>query len=86
MFVFIRVTVTTHTLDVISIKRASTAFGVGTGPIFLDNLACNSDDISLLECPYSVLHQCQHSDEAGVQCYGNSLCSGTGNIIIFIAV
>ena len=59
-------------IDIVSIKRASTAFGVGTGPIFLDNLACNSDDSNLLECPHNTLHQCQHSDEAGVQCYGNN--------------
>lgn len=41
-------------------------------PIFLDNLACNGTESSIMDCPRSLLglHQCDHSQDAGVQCYG----------------
>ena len=39
-------------------------------PIFMENLDCESNEISLIECPHHVLHQCDHSQDAAVQCYG----------------
>ena len=54
----------------ISIRRAASVFGESNDPIFVDNLVCTSDENSLLDCPYNVLHQCDHSDDAGVQCFG----------------
>ena len=47
-------------------------FGVGTGPIYLDYVACTSSDSQLLECysrPISS-HNCLHSADAGVGCEG----------------
>ena len=57
-------------LDVISIRRAASVFRESNDPIFVDNLVCTSDENSLLDCPYNMLHQCDHSDDAGVQCFG----------------
>lgn len=57
-------------VDAISIRRAARVFSTGSGPIFIDNLDCESDERNLLACPHNVLHQCQHADEAGVQCFG----------------
>ena len=44
----------------------------GTGPIWLDNVGCNSRHIRLIDCPNLGLgvHNCGHSDDAGVSCTG----------------
>ena len=47
-------------------------FGVGSGPIFLDDVQCTSSASQLLEC-YSrpiLSHNCLHSADAGVGCEG----------------
>ena len=47
-------------------------FGVGSGPIFLDDVQCTSSSSQLLEC-YSrpiLSHNCLHSADAGVGCEG----------------
>ena len=47
-------------------------FGQASGPIFLENLACSGAEQGLLDCPRSELgtHQCDHSRDSGVQCFG----------------
>ena len=48
-------------------------FGVGTGPIYLDDVGCSSSSASqLLECPSRPIltHDCLHSADAGVGCEG----------------
>ena len=49
------------------------AFGEGSGPIFLDELACSGAEESLLDCnslsPRGV-HICDHSMDASVKCIG----------------
>ena len=56
-------------------------FGAGTGPIFLDDVQCNSSSIQLLECSSSPIltHNCQHSEDAGVGCEGkfSSMCGNS---------
>ena len=47
----------------------------GSGPIFLDQLDCNRNDVSLLECRsfsrYSLgLFQCDHSQDVSIRCRG----------------
>lgn len=44
-----------------------------SGPIFLADLSCSSEDESLLDCQHSVVHQCDHSQDVGVQCFGMDL-------------
>ena len=48
----------------------------GSGPIFLDQLDCNQNDVSLLECRsfprYSLDFpgQCDHSHDVSIRCRG----------------
>ena len=47
-------------------------FTQGSGPIFLDELACDGDERSVLDCGKSApgLYTCTHSQDAGVRCIG----------------
>ena len=47
-------------------------FGGGTGGIFLDNVACSGSESRLIDCSHSGIgvHNCDHTDDAGVRCYG----------------
>ena len=47
-------------------------FGVGSGPIFLDDVQCTSSSSQLLECSSRPIlsHNCLHSADAGVGCEG----------------
>ena len=51
-------------------------FGVGTGPIYLDDVACTLSDSQLLECSSRPIltHNCDHHDDAGVKCEGMYFC------------
>ena len=48
----------------------SAYFGQGSGSIWLDNLACTGSEATLFDCPHSGvgIHNCVHSDDAGVTC------------------
>ena len=41
-------------------------FGVGTGPIHFDEVACNGDEESLFDCPRQ--SDCDHNEDVGVIC------------------
>ena len=47
-------------------------FGAGTGPIYLDDVACTSSDSHLMECSSRpiLVHDCDHGADAGVGCEG----------------
>ena len=49
-------------------------FGTGTGPIYLDDVACSGSEDSLIECSRSPFVSCSsgHWEDAGVRCQGNT--------------
>ena len=51
-------------------------FGIGRGPIFLDDVRCTLRATQLLECPSShiLTHDCHHLSDAGVVCEGTNVC------------
>ena len=49
--------------------HSNARFGQGTGPIFLDNVACTGEEDTLTSCTFdSNTADCFHSDDAGVTC------------------
>lgn len=45
-------------------------FGQGTGPFYFDNVMCTGSEADLFRCRHNLIgdHDCQHSEDAGVQC------------------
>ena len=59
----------------------SAGFGQGSGPIWLDNIACMGNESTLASCGHlgiNITRNCSHDEDAGVRCYGEqgiALCS-----------
>ncbi len=52
--------------------KTNAYFGTGTGRIWMDNLGCTGNESSIFDCEYGGwgLHNCSHSEDAGVECSG----------------
>jgi deleted-in-malignant-brain-tumors protein 1 len=62
---------------------SSVATPDGTGRIWLDQVQCSGNEISLFACPAirlgeEVNNNCKHSDDAGVRCIGTIICTQGG--------
>ena len=56
-----------------AIAYSNARYGQGTGPIWLDNLACTGAEYNLTSCSYdSDTSDCSHYEDAGVRC--NTTC------------
>ena len=72
----------THNIIIGSIPVRQAGFESGSGMIVLDDLDCSGSEGSLFDCPSDsplLVHDCDHSEDAGVRCLCMSLfcCQGT---------
>ena len=57
-------------------------YGRGSGPIWLNNVMCNGNEASLVECTYpgvGIIEDCTHDKDVGVRCNGfqsKTFCAG----------
>ena len=61
-------------------------FGRGTGGIFLDDVRCGGSESRLIHCSRVGVHNCQHTDDAGVRCLGvhTSVIIKSGTLIMLM--
>ena len=55
--------------------RSNAFYGQGSGPINIDDLGCTGSELRLIDCPFSPIHNCAHSEDAGVDCNPTSIIS-----------
>ena len=62
----------TYCMPTGAVAFAYAHFGTGTGPIYLDDVACSGSEDSLIECSRSSFVSCSsgHREDAGVRCQG----------------
>lgn len=48
---------------------SSDTYGEGTGEILLDDVQCHGTEMNIGHCEFEALHNCQHSEDAGVSCH-----------------
>ena len=55
------------------------AFGQGSGPIWLDDVACVGNEPSIFNCTHRGIsvHNCQHYSDASAVCYKGEHCTST---------
>ncbi len=46
----------------------------GSGDIWLDDVSCTGSETDIAHCPHSSwgIHDCSHSEDVSVQCFGSS--------------
>nr|XP_022289204.1 neurotrypsin-like isoform X2 [Crassostrea virginica] len=50
---------------------SSAHFGAGTGQIWMDDVHCRDNEVSLAQCSFNGFgaHDCSHGEDAGVRCH-----------------
>ena len=46
-----------------------TAFGIPSGPIFLDGVMCDGEEDTLMDCEYNQVHMCTHDLDVAIICH-----------------
>lgn len=59
-------------------------FGGGAGTIWIDNVQCTGNELYLSDCPHNGwnIHNCQHSEDAGVRCNRLGMHHSLGNLSV----
>ena len=57
-----------HVLHADVVPLRNSFFGGGLGEIFLDDVLCTGNESRLSDCSAEQLHDCDHSEDAGVRC------------------
>ena len=67
-----------------AIARSNASFGQGSGSILLDDVECTGNELSILSCTHNSIgsHNCDHSKDAGVICFGGEYIN---NFLIFVS-
>ena len=57
-----------------AVAQSRAFFGQGSGQIWLDNVNCAGTELQLVDCPDNGfgVHNCAHSEDAGVTCQSSS--------------
>ena len=52
------------------LARLNNPYGVGSGPIVLDDVRCNGNEEQLLDCRSNgpLNHDCSHNDDISIMC------------------
>ncbi|XP_061176813.1 deleted in malignant brain tumors 1 protein-like [Saccostrea echinata] len=60
------------------VARSSSYYGKGSGRIWLDNVGCHGNEMDIFKCRNKGvgIHNCQHSNDAGVSCVPTRLVGG----------
>ena len=63
-------------------------FGEGEGYIYIKNVQCNGSESTLEDCPASEVgvHDCTHSEDAGVRCQSMCACTSYNKYYGFMRV
>uniref|UniRef100_A0A3B5BFB1 SRCR domain-containing protein n=1 Tax=Stegastes partitus TaxID=144197 RepID=A0A3B5BFB1_9TELE len=58
-------------------------FGQGSGPIWLDNVQCSGNELSITDCVHGEFgfHDCGHGEDAGVICDGKCIFLSTVRLV-----
>ena len=58
-----------HFTDILGAQALTFAhFGVGSGPINMDDVQCIGNETALINCSYNPTHNCIHFEDASVRC------------------
>ena len=62
--------------------RTNAFYGQGSGPINIDDPGCGGNELRLIDCPFSPIHNCGHSEDAGVDCNPTSMLMSIANLSV----
>ena len=69
-----------HYLPAGAIAYLFSRYGQGTGPIYLDDVACTGSESRLVDCTYTANHNCIHFEDASVSCRGERATAIAGDV------